>query len=88
MMMGKFIELTTWETYGNSGGKKGGRMYINKDNIIEVHEASSGSHCTLIVRSGRKDPELYQVADPFEVIKALMDYEPEVADIVRKGNEL
>jgi hypothetical protein len=64
-----------------------GRIYIDKERIIEVHESSDGKHCTIVLKAG-KDPEYYDVCESFDEVKALIDFEPAVADIVIKGKEL
>ena len=69
-------------------GGAGGRIYIDKERILEVHENSTGTHCTIVLKSSSKDPELYEVMEKFDTVKAIMEFDPAVADIVIKGEEL
>jgi hypothetical protein len=84
MVMTKIV-VTKYENYTN---KSGGRIYIDKERILEVHEADDKSYCTLIMKSSSKDPSYYHVCESFDDIKAMMEFDPAVADIVIKGNEL
>lgn len=61
-----------------------GRVYLDKEKITEVFEGNG--YCTIYVNS--RTIEYLQVAETFEEVKALIDYEPEVADIFIKGKEL
>lgn len=79
------IVVTKYENYTN---KSGGRIYLDKERILEVHEADDKSHCTLVMKSNSKDTEYYQVCESFDTIKAIMEFDPAVADIIRKGEEL
>lgn len=78
------IVLTKWSSFSK---QKDGRIYIDKERILEVHEDTSSGGCTLIIKN-TKENEYYQVAETFDEVQALIDYDPAVADIVRKGSEL
>lgn len=80
------IVLTKW-VGGNAYQKKGGRLYLDKERILEVHESDSKAYCTLVLK-GSKDGDYYHVCESFDEVKALIEFEPEVADIVLKGKEL
>ncbi len=77
------IVLTSRSMTGNG---RGGRIYVDKEKITEVYESESGNGCTIYLNS--KSAEYLQVAETFDEVKALIDYEPEVADIFIKGKEL
>ena len=79
------IVVTKYENYTN---KSGGRIYLDKERILEVHEADDKSYCTLVMKSNVKDSAFYHVCESFETIRAMMDFDPAVADIVKKGEEL
>lgn len=78
------IVLTKWSSFSK---QKDGRIYIDKERILEVHEDTGSGGCTLVIKHA-KENEYYSVCESFDDIKALMEYDPAVADIVMKGNEL
>lgn len=72
--MTKFVELRS-----KFNGK---RMYIDAHSILEVHESSLNG-CTLVIKNCK---DVYEVSNSFDEVRALIDYDPAVADIVRKGS--